>query len=165
MSESMMEAMTQPSILHNTFAVERSYPLPPERVFAAFSDPKQKRKWLIEGYGNEVKEYSLDFRVGGNEVARYSSSNTPFPEAVFSTIANYQLIEIGKRIVMANTMSLNDHCISSALVSFEFLPTEAGTDLICTHQAAFFEGSDGPQIRERGWKTLLEKLGSVLEGA
>jgi uncharacterized protein YndB with AHSA1/START domain len=47
-------------------------------------------------------------------------------------------------------------------VTIEFLATETGTDLICTHQSAFFEGSDGPQIREAGWKALLEKLGKEL---
>jgi hypothetical protein len=38
------------------------------------------------------------------------------------------------------------------------LPTEQGTDLICTHQGTFFEGADGPQIREAGWRLLFEQL-------
>jgi len=37
-----------------------------------------------------------------------------------------------------------------------------GTDVICTHQGAFFEGADGPQMREAGWQTLLNKLTSFL---
>jgi hypothetical protein len=47
-------------------------------------------------------------------------------------------------------------------VTVEFLPTDQGTDLICTHQGAFFEGADGPQIRESGWRTLLERLATEL---
>ena len=35
---------------------------------------------------------------------------------------------------------------------------EVGTDLIVTHQGAFFEGSDGAQMREQGWRKLLDKL-------
>jgi hypothetical protein len=27
-----------------------------------------------------------------------------------------------------------------------------------THQAAFFEGADGPAMREDGWRKLLDKL-------
>jgi hypothetical protein len=27
-----------------------------------------------------------------------------------------------------------------------------------THQGAYFEGADGPKMREEGWKTLLDKL-------
>jgi hypothetical protein len=37
------------------------------------------------------------------------------------------------------------------------LLTEKGTDLIFTHQAVFFEGADGPEMREGGWRRLLEK--------
>ena len=59
-------------------------------------------------------------------------------------------------------MSLGDKRISASLVTIELLPTDKGTDLICTHQGAFFEGSDGPQIREAGWRQLLELLGNGL---
>ena len=33
---------------------------------------------------------------------------------------------------------------------------------VCTHQGAFFENSDGPQMREHGWRALLDKLGQAL---
>jgi hypothetical protein len=38
------------------------------------------------------------------------------------------------------------------------LPKDKGTDLICVHQGAFFEGADGPQIREQGWRKLFDQL-------
>jgi uncharacterized protein YndB with AHSA1/START domain len=44
------------------------------------------------------------------------------------------------------------------------LPTETGTDLICTHQGAFFEGSGGPAMREEGWRSLLDALEAELAG-
>lgn len=160
----MTETNTNPSILHNTFVVERSYPLPPERVFAAFSDPTQKRNWYV-GSRSDIKEYSLDFRVGGNEIARFRPLSGTHSDTVFTARSNYQFIDPGKRIVMANTMSKDEQCISAALVSFEFLPTATGTDLICTHQAAFFEGADGPEIRKAGWTYLLDQIGKVLEEA
>ena len=59
-------------------------------------------------------------------------------------------------------MTLGDRRISASLVSVEFLPTDHGTDLICTHQGAFFEGADGPQRREEGWRQLLERLANEL---
>ena len=36
------------------------------------------------------------------------------------------------------------------------------TVLILTHQGAFFEGSDGPQMRKGGWEHLLDRLGASL---
>jgi hypothetical protein len=44
------------------------------------------------------------------------------------------------------------------LLTVEFLPSETGTDLILTHQGAFFEGADGPEMRAVGWRKLLERL-------
>ena len=30
------------------------------------------------------------------------------------------------------------------------------------YQAAFFEGSDGPKMREAGWNTLIDRMGQTL---
>ena len=151
--------MTEPSVIHNTFVIERSYPTTPERVFAAFADPAKKRRWFAEGDHHDIEQFEMDFRAGGVETARYRmNANTPFPGTVLSSDGSYQDIVRNRRVVIASTMSLGDKCISASLVTFEFLPTDKGTDLIFTHQAAFFEGADGPQMREAGWRKLLDKL-------
>ena len=59
-------------------------------------------------------------------------------------------------------MALGDKRISASLATIELLPTETGTDLILTHQGAFFEGSDGPQMREAGWRQIFERLAKEL---
>ena len=41
-------------------------------------------------------------------------------------------------------MTLGDRRISASLFTFEFLAAGKGTDLIFTHQGAFFERSGGP---------------------
>jgi hypothetical protein len=55
-------------------------------------------------------------------------------------------------------MAIGEKRISASLTTFEFLPSKTGTDLIFTHQGAFFEGADGPEMREEGWRKLLEQL-------
>jgi len=55
-------------------------------------------------------------------------------------------------------MSLGEKRISASLATVEFLPVKTGTDLIFTHQGAFFEGADGPEMREEGWRKLFEQL-------
>jgi uncharacterized protein YndB with AHSA1/START domain len=156
--------MENQSVIHSTFVIERSYPKPPEVVFSAFADAAKKRRWFAEGHSHEVEEFEMDFRVGGTERARYRfKEGSPFPGVALTNEGSYQDIVPNRCIVNASTMTLGDKRISSSLVTFEFLRTDKGTDLICTHQGAFFEGSDGPQMREAGWLKLLEHLAKDLE--
>jgi uncharacterized protein YndB with AHSA1/START domain len=153
--------MHEQSVIHNTFVIERSYPVPPERVFAALSDPAQKRRWFVDGGGNKVEYYEMQFEVGGKDRARFSHSG-PMEGILFTNEGTYQDIVPGRRVVLASTMSMGEKRISSSLTTFELLSTEIGTDLIFTHQGAFYEGSDGPEMREGGWRRLLERLAAAL---
>ena len=155
--------MEQPSVIHSTFVIERSYPKAPERVFAAFADAAKKRRWFAEGDIQEVEESAMDFRVGGAERLRYRfKEGTPFPGVAITNEGSFQDIVPNRRVVTASTMTLGDKRFSASLVTIELLPTDKGTDLICTHQGAFLEGADGPQIREAGWRKLLDRLATEL---
>lgn len=155
--------MDEQSVVHSTFVIERSYPKPPEAVFAAFADAKKKRRWFAEGDSHTTESYSLDFRVGGKERMQYRfKENSPLPGMQLTNEGEFQDIVPNRRIVTASAMTLGGQRISASLVTVELLATDAGTDLICTHQGAFFEGSGGPEMREAGWMTLFEKLAKEL---
>lgn len=131
----MEQQIEQQSVIHSTFVLERSYPKPPERVFSAFADATKKRHWYAEGRSQEVEEFEMEFRAGGTERSRYRfKEGTPFPGVAITNEGTYQDIVPNRRIVTASTMTLGDKHISASLVTFEFLATDKGTDLICTHQ-------------------------------
>ena len=151
--------MSDPSVVHNTFVLERSYPKPPERVFAAFANPEIKQRWFADSRSHNLEAFQQDFRVGGVERMEYRfKEGSPFPGAALINEGRYLDIVPGRRIVTASAMDLGDRRISASLLTFEFLPTDKGTDLICTHQGTFFEGSGGPEMRQQGWQTLLDRL-------
>jgi uncharacterized protein YndB with AHSA1/START domain len=149
--------MSSPSVIHNTFTIERAYPAAPDRVFTAFADPSQKRRWFVEGGDNQVERYELDFRVGGKEIASFRHG-PPVQGWVFTADAVYLDIRPNRRIVFASTMAMGEARISATLVTVEFLAAGNGTTLLLTHQGVFFEGADGPQMREEGWRKLLDRL-------
>lgn len=150
-------------VVHDTFVLERSYPAPPDRVFSYFSDAAKKRRWFGESAGHDVEDFEVDFRIGGAERNRYRmNATTPFPGAILSNEGVIQEIVPGRRVVTATTMSMGDHRISSALITIELFPEGTGAKLVCTHQAAFYEGADGPQMRKGGWVQLFEKLARVV---
>jgi uncharacterized protein YndB with AHSA1/START domain len=151
--------MKEPSVIHSTFVIERSYPKAPEQVFAAFADAAKRRRWFAEGENHEIEEFQADFRVGGEERLRYRfKEGSPLPGAILINEGKYHDIVPNQRVVMASAMTLSDKRISASLVTIELLPSDKGTDLICTHQGAFFEGSGGPQMREAGWRKLFDNL-------
>ncbi len=152
------------SLIHHTFVIERSYPKSPATVFDAFADPAKKRLWYAESRNHTVEEYSSDFRVDGEERFQYRfREGTPFPGVAITSAGVYEEIIPGGRIIMASRMALGGNLISVTLVTFEFLPSDTGTTLVCTHQAAFSEQSDGPERREAGWQTLFDNLSNYLE--
>jgi len=160
-----MKIMEERSVIHNTFVIERSYSATPERVFSAFADPAKKRRWFAEGDRHDVETFEMDFRVGGFERTLYRfKEGTPFPGVTLSNDGTYQVIVPNQRIITASTMMLGDKLISATLVTIELLPSEKGTDLICTHQGAFFEGSGGPEMRQAGWNSLFDRLARELAG-
>ncbi len=158
-----MSLTIERTAVHNTFVIERNYPATPERVFAAFADPVKKRRWFADSAGHQVEKFEMDFRVGGAERSRYSyKEGSPIPGGIITNDGWYLDIVPNSRIVCAHSMAFGDQPFSASMVTFEFVPAEHGTDLKLTHQGAFFEGADGPQMREAGWRSLLERLATEL---
>ncbi|HEY0737563.1 MAG TPA: SRPBCC family protein [Herpetosiphonaceae bacterium] len=155
----MQTSADQRTVVHSTFSLERTYPSAPARVFAAFSTQATKRRWFVEGEGWQIDEFSMDFRVGGRETARFRFGDGPST----SNDTIYLDIVPEQRIVFAYTMTVGERRISSSLATVEIVPADDGTRLIYTEQGAFLDGADQPADREAGCRELLEQLAKELE--
>ena len=155
--------MSDPSVLHNTFVIERSYPVSPEKVFAALSDPAKKRRWYGDSDHRDLETFEIDFRVGGAERNDYRlGPQTPFPGVVIANDGHFHDIVTNERVVLATHMTMGGKLISVSLITFELLPTAAGTDLLFTHQGIFYENSGGVEMRKAGWNSLFDRLAKEL---
>jgi uncharacterized protein YndB with AHSA1/START domain len=148
----------EPTAIHNTFAIESSFPQSPARVFSAFAQPALKRRWYAEG-DHEIKDFHMDFRAGGSERFRYRfNEGHPIAGSEIANESVFQEITDEKRIVMTSRMSLNGKPIVVMIATFEFLPAKNGTDLILTHQGTYIDWPDGVKMIEMGWKSLIARL-------
>ena len=148
--------MSGRSVEHATFVVERRYDASPERVFAAWADPKAKARWFVDS----AADLELDFRVGGRERNR---GTAPDGNA-FRYEALYQDIVPAERIVYTYDMHLQETRISVSLATVEFRRVgDNGTRLVFTEQGAFLDGHEFRARRVGGWGSLLDALEEELQ--
>jgi uncharacterized protein YndB with AHSA1/START domain len=148
--------------IHDTFVLERHYRHARAKVFAAISSPELKPRWFA--VGRRASDFDIDFRVGGHERQRFvMGAETPFPGTVIENDGRYEDIVPDERIVHSSSMTFGGRRISTTLITYELSDVADGTKLRVTHQAVFYEGADGPEMRRGGWDVLLDNLPAVLD--
>jgi len=150
--------MTERNVTHGTFSLERTYEVPPSRVYAAFATLEGKAAWFDGGEGRTVVERAFDFREGGTEraVGRWDNGTvTQFDARYFDVVPE-------ARIVYAYEMRLNGVKISVSLATIEFKPAGKGTRLLLTETGAFLDGYDDAGSREHGTNFLMDRMGASL---
>ena len=156
--------MTRQPVIHDTFAIERTYPVPPSSVFAAFASKEAKNSWGDTGDlgepGADARESEFDFRIGGHERHGFS-----YEDISYRYDACYYDIVPDQRIIYSYEMHADGARISVSVATIEFLATQAGTALTWTEQGAYLDGFDGaeaPQLRREGTAAMLDGLAEYL---
>ncbi|MFD2057105.1 SRPBCC family protein [Mesorhizobium calcicola] len=150
--------MTERSVVHSTFVIERSYPASPAKVYFALSNPAAKRRWFADPDNPMTHRHEMDFRIGGKEVNAGGPKDGPIH--VFNAV--YQDIVPDQRIVYSYEMLFGETRISVSLTTIELVAEGKGTRLVMTEQGAFLDGHDTAATREHGTGELLDVLGAYL---
>jgi uncharacterized protein YndB with AHSA1/START domain len=146
------------TVIHHAFTIERRYKAKPARVFASWSDPKQKAVWFHGPDERARDALELDFRVGGREHA----SGVAQDGTRHTYDALYLDIVLDERFILTFWMNIDGAPISASLQTVQLAPDGSGTLLTFTEQAAFLDGFEGPDSREEGTRWLLEQLAQAL---
>ncbi len=156
--------MTDRSVIHDTFSIERTYPAAPSRVFAAFASAEAKSAWGdtggLEPVAGEAGTAEFDFRPGGRERFGIRVAGT-----IYRYDALYYDIVADQRIVYTYEMYADGARISVSVATIEFAKGGDGTALTWTEQGTYLDGIDGPQapaLRKEGTTEMVDGLASYL---
>lgn len=143
-------------VTHSTFTLERTYPAPVERVFAAWATPAARKRWMAQG-----AEHSQDFAVGGHETVKGADSEG----RTLTYAARYAEIVPNQRILTTSTLHAEDQLSTVSATSVEFQPEGTGTRVILTEHGMYLPGQEQPEWREQGTAQQLDTLAAEFTAA
>lgn len=143
-------------VTHSTFTLERRYPAPLRRVFAAWATPEARKRWMAQG-----AEHSQDFTVGGMETVRgFDGAGRPLTH-----VARYVEIIPETRILTTSTLHTGDLLSTVSVTSVEFAADGTGTRVVLTEHGAYLPGQEQPDWREQGTAQQLDTLAAEFAAA
>jgi uncharacterized protein YndB with AHSA1/START domain/DNA-binding transcriptional ArsR family regulator len=152
------ETMAERTVRHATIVIQRSFRHAPARVFSAWANAEERRRWDVPGNDWVIASHEQDFRVGGHERSRFGPKNDP----AYLSEGTFLDIVPDARIVMAGTMADRDVRMTATLCTVELYPEGSGTRMVFTDQSAFF-GQETEADRRQGWGEILDRLEAYLE--
>lgn len=137
--------------------LERTYDAPPERVFAAWTEPDLLRQWWGPP-GSVVNFVEVDLRVGG----RYRLGIQRGPHTTLYVGGVYEAIQPPFKLVFTWRWENAEMDVGASLVTIELQPNGHKTDLRLTHEQLPTE--EARRSHAEGWTGILQKLHSFLAG-
>jgi uncharacterized protein YndB with AHSA1/START domain len=131
--------------------LRRHYPVSPEKVWRAWTDPQALKKWFGPDAGEPVSVAELDVRVGGRFRIVFGGPDGNAHECA----GVYKEVVPNRRLVFTWCWPRTTPDRVS-LVTIEFKRTTEGTELDFRHEQ-FFDETAREGHRE-GWSASFEKL-------
>jgi uncharacterized protein YndB with AHSA1/START domain len=144
---------TKPSL-----ALNRRYPVAPEKVWRAWTDAEAVKRWWGPGPGEPVSLAELDVRVGGRFRIVFGGPDGKMHECA----------GVYKEVVPNRKLVFTWHWPNStpervSVVTIVFKEVDGETDLLFKHEELFDEKARDDH--KRGWSASLDKLADFFKGA
>ena len=138
-----------------TLNLRRTFQAPREKVFRAWTDPEELKKWWgPEGYATPSAE--VDLRVGG----KYRLGMRKLPDGeTFYLSGIYREVRPPERLVYTWRWEAQpEH--GETLVTVEFREVGDSTEVVLTHER--FPTEKARDDHNRGWSGCLDRLAELL---
>jgi uncharacterized protein YndB with AHSA1/START domain len=137
--------------------ITRRYPVAPEKVWRAWTDPLALSQWFGPGTSPSVTLAEFDVRAGGRYRIRFDGPDGEKHEVGGA----YEVVEPHQRLVFSWAWHTTPERVSR--VSILLRPVEGGTELDFRHDRFFDQAAR--DNHSRGWNAAFEKLDAWLASA
>jgi uncharacterized protein YndB with AHSA1/START domain len=137
-----------------TLRIKRVIPARKERLFRAWTQPEELRKWWTIGEGWRAEFAEIDLRVGG----KFKIGNMPRRGELVPLSGEFLEIEPPDRLVYTWRFGLTNP--SQSIITVEFRDVGDKTEVSITHERS---PKDMGPAAVAGWESILEGLKSFLE--
>jgi uncharacterized protein YndB with AHSA1/START domain len=134
---------------NTTLVVSRRIEAPPQKIYAAWTDPAKMKHWFGPG-GSEVREVEADVRVGGHYRVLMRMPDGAEHEAS----GVYREVVSNQKLVFTWTWTSTPE--RETLVTVLIRADGAGSTITLTHERLFDELDR--DNHESGWTEVLERL-------
>jgi uncharacterized protein YndB with AHSA1/START domain len=135
-------------------AITRRYPVAPEKVWRAWTDPQALSRWFGPGEMDCVTVAELDVRVGG----RYRIAFRTADGQDHCVSGEYQEVAAGRKLRF--TWAWRGTSDRVSLVTIEIKPVAQGCEMNFRHERFFDQ--QACRAHEQGWVGTFAKLDRML---
>ncbi|HWA37787.1 MAG TPA: SRPBCC domain-containing protein [Burkholderiales bacterium] len=137
-------------------AIERTYPVAPEKVWRAWTDPEALKRWWAPRPDHRVSLCELDVRVGG----RFRIVFGPEGGEQNECAGEYLEVEPNRRLVFSwHWPRSTPERVSR--IAITFLPSAGGTELVFRHDRFYDAAARDNHLR--GWTAAFGGLDRYIQ--
>jgi uncharacterized protein YndB with AHSA1/START domain len=135
-----------------TIRVRTVVPARKERVFRAWTEPSEVKRWWSIGEGWKTSFVDMDLRVGG----KFTLGNEPADGNVVLITGEFLIVQPPDKLVY--TWRFQGPKSEESVVKVEFRDLGDQTEVLMTHEHSAEMGPSG----EAAWNAVLQRLASLL---
>ena len=149
--------MSTPQAQRQELRLSRHYPVAPEKVWRAWTEPQALSAWFGPGDPHSVLLAELDVRVGGHYRVRFRTQDGEEHEVA----GTYEEVELHHKLVFSWAWHTTPDRVSR--VTVQMRPEGTGTVLDFLHER--FVDAEARANHERGWTGTFAKLDAWVASA